>query len=409
MTTYQSSVAERPERGRGAAFPSLDWLAVGLAAIVAAFLVATPLATVDVDRSIGVPPQLGYTIAAGLVVVAGVVLSARWPLSATLAMLAPFLGLLWFRWFIWGWLLALLAATVVVTYRRGWRRGLVPAAGAAAISLWYCTTDVVAILPIGPVTSGAEEGDGWITLALYLVAITATFVTAAAARVAQIANDRQREATQESKEASAVATLATERARMAHDLHDVVAHHISLIAVRAESAPFQHELDAPTQRLLSDIGDDARGALTELRHALAVLRRTDDEPALTRPQPQAADVRALVEQARAAGQQVEIDGDWGEVAAAPGYVLYRAVQEGLTNARRHAPGEKVTIMKTREVAAVGLEMTNRTGAPDGAFPPGRGLLGMGERVAALGGSVEAGAHDGVARLAVELPDAGGRL
>jgi len=196
---------------------------------------------------------------------------------------------------------------------------------------------------------------------------------------------------------------------MAHDLHDVVAHHISLIAVRAESAPFQHELDEPTQRLLTDIGDDARAALTELRHALAVLRRSDDVPASTRPQPTAADVGALVEQARAAGQQVEIEGGWGAVAAAPGYVLYRAVQEGLTNARRHAPGERVTIMRTRQGAVVGLEMRNRNGAPDGAFVPGRGLLGMGERVATLGGSLDAGALDGIATLVVMLPDGGGQV
>lgn len=217
--------------------PSADWLAVALAGVVAAFLIATPATVPEVERSIGMSPWVGYTFAAGLLVVVGVLLAPRWPVAATLGMLAPFLGLLWFRWFMWGWLLALLAATVAVTYRRGWRHGVVPAAGSALIALWYCTTDVVALLPIGPVTSGAEHGDGWIALVLYLVAIVAVFLTAGAARLSHSATERQRAATRESEEATAVATLAAERARMAHDLHDVVAHHISLVAVRAESAP----------------------------------------------------------------------------------------------------------------------------------------------------------------------------
>ncbi|WP_420112370.1 sensor histidine kinase [Pseudactinotalea sp.] len=400
--TSQPDAAAAPSGAR-AAFPSIDWLTVALAAVVAAFLVATPGTAPDVERSIGFTPQFGYVIAAGVVAVAGVALAPRWPVAATLGMLAPFLGLLWFRWFMWGWLLALLAATVAVTYRRGWRHGAVPAAGSALIALWYCTTDVVALLPIGPVTSGAEAGEGWISLVVYLVAIVAVFLTAGAVRLSHSATERQRVATRESEEATAVATLAAERARMAHDLHDVVAHHISLVAVRAESAPFQQDLDAPARQLLADIGDDARAALAELRHALAVLRRTDDEPAATRPQPTATEIEELLEQARSAGQEIELAGEWGTVPAAAGYVLYRAVQEGLTNARRHAPGEKVTITRTRGAAVVGLEMANRTAAPGGAFAPGRGLLGMGERVAALGGSLQAGVLDGVATLVVSLP------
>lgn len=388
----------------------VDWLSLGLAALVAAFLLVTPLPGLEVYGAwgIGMVPTTGLALVAGTVVVVGVVVSARWPVAATAAMLAPNVLVLWTGWFVWGWLLGLMAATVAVTYRRGWRWGLLPAAAATGVAANYCSTSAVAMLPIGPVTSGHESGYGLVTFALYVFWIAAVLVTTAGARALLRAGDQQRMATRERAEASAVATLAAERARMAHDLHDVVAHHISLIAVRAESAPFQHDLDEPTRALLNDIGDDARAALAELRHALAVLRRTDGDPPATRPQPTAAEVDALIEQARAAGQQIDVAGDWGDVAAAPGYVLYRAAQEGLTNARRHAPGAKVSLVRTATDAVVILAITNPTDAPDGPLQPGRGLLGMAERVTTLGGTLQAEVLDGVATLVVTLPVGGGQ-
>ena len=181
-----------------------------------------------------------------------------------------------------------------------------------------------------------------------------------------------------------------ERARVARDLHDVVAHHISLVAVRAESAPYsQPGLDDGARTVLAEIADDARSALAELRQVLTVLQRPEDAAPLA-PQHGAGDVDDLVAEARVAGQPIEDTGEWGDLDAATGYVLYRCVQEALTNARRHAPGSEVLIERGRDSSSVRLEVSNPTGAgaTGGDRPDGRGLTGMRERVEALGGSIE---------------------
>ena len=197
-----------------------------------------------------------------------------------------------------------------------------------------------------------------------------------------------------------VESLAGERARLARDLHDVVAHHVSLVAVRAESAPFLHpDLNDDARAVLADIAADAREALTELRQVLVVLQRTSDESERA-PQPTACDVDDLVACAVAAGQPIVLDGRWHDVPPAAGYVLYRAVQEGLTNARRHAPGRLTTVIRTQSDDAVGFRMTNPA---DRDVEPGRGLIGMRERVEALGGTMTAVVVDGEFVLEIEVP------
>ena len=122
---------------------------------------------------------------------------------------------------------------------------------------------------------------------------------------------------------------------------------MSLVAVRAESAPFLHpDLNDDARAVLADIAHDAREALTELRQVLVVLQRTSDESERA-PQPTACDVDDLVASAVAAGQPIALEGAWHDVPPAAGYVLYRAVQEGLTNARRHAPGSLTTVTRTQ--------------------------------------------------------------
>ena len=216
---------------------------------------------------------------------------------------------------------------------------------------------------------------------------------------------RQATAKAELAEQSAVATetRAAERARLARDLHDVVAHHISLVAVRAESAPYTHpDLDPAAREVLAEIATDARSALTELRQVLTVLQRTES-PDLA-PQPGATDVESLIAEARSAGQSIEEAGDWDEVPAAVGYVLFRAAQEGLTNARRHAPGLPSRLVRLQQPGLVALTLTNPL--PDGAShlpQPGRGLIGMRERVEALGGTFAATVADEKFVLSLSLP------
>ena len=194
-----------------------------------------------------------------------------------------------------------------------------------------------------------------------------------------------------------------ERARLARDLHDVVAHHVSLIAVRAETAPYTvTDLSAGATTLLAEIADDSRRALDELRGVLGILVRTSEGADLA-PQPGAEDITTLVESARRGGDDVTWTvSDLSGASPAAAYVAYRVVQEALTNARRHAPGAPVRL----EVTAVGsgllVRVDNESPAPDEVVD-GRGLSGMRERVEALGGTLTVGPVGGSLRIEASVP------
>jgi signal transduction histidine kinase len=186
-----------------------------------------------------------------------------------------------------------------------------------------------------------------------------------------------------------------ERARIARELHDVVAHHMSLIAVRAETAPYRlSDLPESARAEFASLSDVAREALTEMRRLLGVLRH--DEPAGLAPQPQLSDLPALVETARRAGVAVELSAPSALDTVPSGVALcaYRIVQESLSNASQHAPGAAVTVSVDHEADAVLLRVANGPGGPatpsPGEHGPGHGLTGMRERVALLGGSLSAG-------------------
>jgi signal transduction histidine kinase len=197
-----------------------------------------------------------------------------------------------------------------------------------------------------------------------------------------------------------------ERARIAREMHDVVAHHMSMIAVQAETAPYRlGELSegSPTQLTertaaeFTSLSSAARAALTDLRTVLGVLR--SDEVAERNPQPQLKDVPQLVEATRRAGVPVDLSMPTGgdDVPASVGLCAYRIVQEALSNAGRHSPGSNVVINIERDQQLIRLEVTNgpptstgptaATGASEGRA--GHGLSGMHERVALLGGSLSA--------------------
>jgi signal transduction histidine kinase len=186
-----------------------------------------------------------------------------------------------------------------------------------------------------------------------------------------------------------------ERTRIARELHDVVAHHMSLIAVRAETAPYRlTDLPESARAEFSSLSEVAREALTEMRRLLGVLRH--DQPAALAPQPQLSDLPALVDAARQAGAPVEF---WaptalGQVPAGVGVCAYRIVQESLSNASQHAPGAPIIVSIDHDRGAVLLRVANgpggSAGAPVNEDGPGHGLTGMRERVALLGGSLSAG-------------------
>jgi signal transduction histidine kinase len=188
-----------------------------------------------------------------------------------------------------------------------------------------------------------------------------------------------------------------ERARIARELHDVVAHHVSMVAVQAETARLTTPGMPPEGRdRLAAIGDTARDALTEMRRLLGVLRADVDGEAERAPQPGLDRLDALVEEARAAGTTVRVAVHGQPVALPPGVDLtaYRIVQEALTNARRHAPGAAVDVDVAFRDDAVSVRVRDDGPGPASGGDGGHGLVGMHERVAMVGGRLRVGPADG---------------
>jgi signal transduction histidine kinase len=188
-----------------------------------------------------------------------------------------------------------------------------------------------------------------------------------------------------------------ERARIARELHDVVAHHVSAIAIQADTARLA-TADMPDEgvRRLEAIGRTAREALAEMRRVVGVLRTDSDQDATRVPQPGLEQLSELVDTARAAGTRLSVVLEGQPVPLPPGVELtaYRIVQEALTNARRHAPGAAVEV--ELRYSSEGLHLRVRDNGPGRADDDsdGHGLLGMRERAAMVGGTVRAGPAPG---------------
>src|SRR5215510_12641374 len=218
--------------------------------------------------------------------------------------------------------------------------------------------------------------------------------------------------TERAEEERARRAVLEERTRIARELHDVVAHHMSLIAVRAETAPYRLTgLPEPARAEFGSLSEVARQALAEMRRLLGVLRH--DQPAALAPQPELADLHLLVDAARRAGVSVELSlpSALDPVPSRVGLCAYRIVQESLSNASQHAPGAAVTVSVDQDSGAVLLRVANGRGEPPGpsrnGHGPGHGLAGMRERVALLGGSLSAGpAPDGGFVVSAVLPLSG---
>jgi len=194
-----------------------------------------------------------------------------------------------------------------------------------------------------------------------------------------------------------------ERTRIAREMHDVVAHHMSMIAVRAETAPYRVDgLTEPAQAELAGIATSARSALTDMRRLLGVLR-ADDQQALTAPQPGLADLPALIERSQSSGLDLTVEiTDLTAVPEPVGLAAFRIVQEALANAGRHAPGAAVRLEARALADRLDLVIRNGIGDTD---PPsstgeGHGMVGMRERAELLGGTLSA-APDGAGGFRVE--------
>ncbi len=204
---------------------------------------------------------------------------------------------------------------------------------------------------------------------------------------------------------------ALERTRMAREMHDVLAHRLSLLATYAGA--LEYRPDSSPEKLAKAAGVIRTGvhqALDELREVISVLRDTEiDELPGGRPQPTFQDLRALVEESREAGTTIAYDdrvADPTTLPPATGRTAYRVVQEGLTNARKHAVGHPVTLTVTgRPGQELRIELTN-PGSNGTSLTPGSGtgLVGLTERVQLAGGTLDHGKRlDGGFRLEASLP------
>jgi signal transduction histidine kinase len=201
--------------------------------------------------------------------------------------------------------------------------------------------------------------------------------------------------------------LLEERARIARDLHDIVAHHMSLVVVQAETAGYRvPDLSDAARAELLAIGETARSALTETRALLSVLRQ-DDQKAEDAPQPGVEQLGELVDAAQRAGVRLNVNLDDGLDRLRPGASLaaYRIAQEALANASRHASGAPVSlrVRSARSNGLAGIWLRVENDAPSGAPVGGRGvrevvaghgITGMRERAAAADGRLTVGPTPG---------------
>ncbi|MFH8362428.1 sensor histidine kinase [Streptomyces anulatus] len=252
-----------------------------------------------------------------------------------------------------------------------------------------------------------EGGDPSITAPVVTLSAFALLVVA----VVQIRRDAEREVTVQ-RTVTAVErdrrTLLEERTTIARELHDVVAHHMSVVAIQAEAAPYRVENPPPElEQAFVTIRENAVAALTELRRVLGVVRAEDYE-APDAPQPTLAALDGLLDNVRETGLETEkvITGAVRGLPQGVELSAYRIVQEALSNSLRHAPGASARVELGYVLGGLGLRVVN--GPPRGLVKPspgaGHGITGMRERVAMLNGEMTAGTtEDGGYEIAVFLP------
>ncbi|WP_222870171.1 sensor histidine kinase [Actinomadura decatromicini] len=293
------------------------------------------------------------------------------------------------------------AAVFSVAVLRPWRTSLPIGAatmGVVALEFW--------IAPL----SARDFREGVVVFGLmYAVLVTAGMLVRSRRMLIESLRERARAAETEQQLRVEEARLL-ERERIAREMHDVLAHRISLLAVHAGALEFRQDSPPEQREAAGIIRQSAYEAMEDLREVIGVLR--DDSPRSAgpeRPQPTLADVSGLVAESERAGGRVTLDDrvpDPGRVPARVGRHAYRIVQEGLTNARKHAPGARVRV--TLDAADdLDIEIVNALppGPPARPLPgAGAGLVGLAERVALLGGTLEHGrTGDGRFRLRARLP------
>jgi signal transduction histidine kinase len=263
------------------------------------------------------------------------------------------------------------------------------------------------------------SGEPWYGLAanqvlgvvLYGLAIITGFYVRARRELVASLNERVRTAEREQALTTEAARDA-ERTRIAREMHDVLAHRISLVAMHAGALAYREDLTREqTAETAATIQANAQLALAELRQVLGVLRAGRATDGVEAPQPTLAELAALLADAREAGSQVQLDVlglrgcDLAKIPVTLSRTGFRIVQEALTNARKHAPGEPVSVRLSGEPGGfLELEVRNRAGVSVGGGSPGVGLTGMTERAELAGGVLTYGGQpDGSFLVRARLP------
>lgn len=354
-----------------------------LSFILGAALCASPLLSISQPRwAIGLFTAAALTLP--LTVVPDLAVQSPWPWSVP--------ALLTFVLFVG-----------VLTFLHGARLGAFALILGAIVSLLspILRPDVVAT----PESSASATADLIVTTAVASAVFLIAALIAGRVRVAaELTREKEHSALEEARRA-----LVEERTKIARELHDVVAHSMSVIQVQASTAKYRiPELGEDTVAEFDDIAATARSALTEMRRMLGVLR-TEDQTAELAPQQGVDDIPALVDSIRRAGVEVGLVLEGGEaaVSATPAVQIAasRIVQEALSNAVRHAPGARIAVRVRAEARSIRILVHN--GAPPRSpesHGGGYGLRGMRERAEILGGSLSAGpAPDGGWDVEAVLP------
>ena len=275
-----------------------------------------------------------------------------------------------------------------------------------------CAVALAGTVPFAAIFDNPSSTDAFLT---WLVLI-AQVALAAALGDRTRARSREREALEQrarmlaaERDQQATIAAAAERARIARELHDVVAHSLSVVIAQADGGRYAAEQDpSAATAALHTIAATAREAQAEMRRALGILREQPGAP--LQPQPGIEELAALVARTREAGLAVELteDGPRRPLAAGAGVTLYRVAQEALTNVLKHAgPGAAASVALRWEPDRVTLVVRDDgSGAAADDDGRGRGLVGMRERVEPRGGSLSAGPHpDGGFEVRAAIPAA----
>lgn len=337
------------------------------------------------------------TLALLLIPAALMFLRRRWPIPVLAVTAAGFVVAVVFGLPSLGVGIAATIAAYAFAFRA--RRIVVLAVTCAATAL---------VVVLSFATTGWESLDSRVFQVGAALAIAAALGDSARSRQEYLvqAEDRAHRA-ERTREVEALRRVSEERLRIARDLHDTVAHQISVINLQAGAASgYVAEQPERAQAALAAIREAARGALGEIGDLLRYLR--DDGSADAEPERQGIDgLDALLDRVGRAGLKVatNVQGDLDRVTGTTGSVAYRVIQEGLTNAHKHGDGDAARLQVAVGATRVRIEIENSVRSPSDApgTGSGLGLVGLRERVAAAKGTVSTSRKDGRHRLVVELP------